>query len=190
MDKKKSSLGLSLTLGMIALLGVIVVRSQMRPAAKGPAGETPAVEAPEPPPAAPDTSIHNDAEPARQTIPEVVPHALSNEAPRTPATGEFPFAKLNPKIIPADQAGVVIEHREPEKKESLPVGEAALPEDLRKQLEAEPPELPEDMKAQLGTQPEPKELPDDIQRAMKMAPRIVTLDEVNNPANATVTETK
>lgn len=189
MKQKKASLGFSLALGMLALLGLIIFRTQMRGTETHPADThptAPAVEAPEPPPPAPAAAVPGN-EPARQTIPEVVPPA---PAERSAAPGAFPFAKLNPTTVPADKAGVTIEHRAPDPNQPLPTGEAALPEDLRRQLEAEPPELPDDMKAQVTSQPEAKELPDDIQRAIKSPPRFVTLDEVNNPANATVTETK
>ena len=54
-----------------------------------------------------------------------------------------------------------------------------LPDDLRQQLEAPPPELPDDLKAQLNS--EPPELPEDIKKAMINPPRVVTIDEVNNP---------
>jgi hypothetical protein len=54
-----------------------------------------------------------------------------------------------------------------------------LPEDLKRQLMNPPKELPPDLKAQLeGPKPE---LPDDIKKALATPPRIVTLDEVNNP---------
>lgn len=54
-----------------------------------------------------------------------------------------------------------------------------LPPELEKQLNAPKPELPADLKAQLDAPP--PELPEDMKRALMTAPRIVTLDEVNNP---------
>ena len=54
-----------------------------------------------------------------------------------------------------------------------------LPDDLKRQLASPPPELPADLKAQLNAPP--PELPDDIKRAMQIAPRTVTIDEVNHP---------
>jgi hypothetical protein len=55
-----------------------------------------------------------------------------------------------------------------------------LPEDLKRQLNSPPPELPDDLKAQLNAPP--PEIPEDIRRALATPPRVVTLDEVNKPA--------
>ena len=55
-----------------------------------------------------------------------------------------------------------------------------LPEDLKRQLSAPPPELPDDLKQQLNA-PKP-ELPEDIKKALKSKPKVVSIEEVNNPS--------
>ncbi len=128
------------------------------------AGENPAVEKTSTASNVPEgANIKSEASPGRavSSVPAAFPADRVQVSPGEPTTQ-----------IPADNA------EQMDSATSL----NELPEDLKQQLNAPPPELPADLKAQL--QATPGELPDDIKRSLQIPPRIVSIDEVNRPLSS------
>ena len=83
------------------------------------------------------------------------------------------------------------------KASGLPINEDAkreFPADLKAQLKASPPPLPENMKQQVNreqkfipyelveelSKPQPKDIPEDIKRALNQPPQTFSAEEINN----------
>lgn len=161
---------LSFILGAFVLGGILYVRaSERRAATEAPSSE-------------PARSSEDRAGEPVASVPQPAPRSPA-AAPRAPGVASFPFAGLNPKTLSRDEAKAVIEAR-PQEPPRQTNAARDLPPDLKQQLEGPPPELRDEVRAQLNSQPKQEDLPDDIKRALTTPPRIVTLDEVNNPALA------
>ena len=83
--------------------------------------------------------------------------------------------------IPEVHTNKNLDERFDKKNQRIPIEqtEQVLPYDLQQQLDNPNPELPEDLKQQLITPVD--KLPDDMIESMKTPPRIVPIEEVNDP---------
>jgi hypothetical protein len=134
-------------------------------------GPTPSAPAPSSPSSAPGAPVVMPA-PIKQQLEANSPMAATVNGAQTAAG-----VQLERQLVKGD-----VDSLPEDLKRQLSAPPPELPDDLKRQLSAPPPELPADLKAQLEAPP--PELPDDIKQAMTTPPRVVTLDEVNKPPAA------
>ena len=111
------------------------------------------------------------------------PGAVEERQPSSEQPPKVSSAPANTSVVPPPAAppasGAPARKTQAEEFAAKLQASNELPEDLKRQLAAQPAELPDDLKAQLHAPP--PELPDDLKQQMLIPPRTVTLDEVNHP---------